>query len=199
MKRGRCPGIYTDYHEVLVQTLRYPNSEYRRFSSYADALNYMNQEATNIIEVETQSDIVMMFDGGSRGNPGKSGSGVVLIDKYQRQWRGYKYLGEHKTNNEAEYEGMIIGLKYIHHHRMYNISLEIKGDSKLVINQMQGVWSCNTEHLQKKLTEAKSLLRGIKDVTFTWIPRERNQIADQLSNDAMDTETSSIPYADKLN
>ena len=182
-----------------MQTLRYPNSEYRRFNNYADALGYMNQEATNIIEVETHSDIIMMFDGGSRGNPGKSGSGVVIIDKYQRQWRGYKYLGEHKTNNEAEYEGMIIGLKYIHHHRMYNIRFEIQGDSKLVINQMQGVWSCNTEHLRRKLMEAKLLLKDINDVTFKWIPRERNQIADQLSNDAMDTESSSMPYTVKFN
>ena len=193
VKVGRQPGLYTDYNEVLIQTQRYSKSEYRVFMSYEEAMQYLNHQDNFVIQ-NTQAEIILQFDGGSRGNPGKAGSGAVVIDQQQRRWTGYKYLGEGYTNNEAEYEGLIIGLKYLLNQRMQTRKIEIQGDSKLVINHMLGLWTFNVKHLQKKQREAQDLMSHFTDVTLNWIPREKNSVADRLSNDAMDNEMSNTPY-----
>ena len=194
---GRRPGIYTDYHETIVQTQRYPNSEYRAFTTYEAAVQYLSYPAEAKSQI-TQADILIQFDGGSRGNPGKAGSGVVVYDQHHNSWTGYKYLGEKSTNNEAEYEGLIIGLTYALHQNFQNYTIEIQGDSKLVINHMLQIWACKEPRLQRKREEAQKLMSNFSQITLTWIPREKNQVADRLSNDAMDKEETCTPYTIKM-
>ena len=193
--KGRQPGIYDDYHEVLVQTQRYPHSKYRAFANRSDAENYLYTETTKPQSHEMiNATILVQFDGGSRGNPGKAGSGVVIIKKNAWRWESYKYLGDKVTNNEAEYEGILMGLRFIHTQQLHQEVIEVQGDSKLVINQLSGTWMCNAEHLYSKYEEAKQLMSQCATVQLTWIPREKNQTADRLSNDAMNTEGYKAVY-----
>jgi ribonuclease HI len=76
----------------------------------------------------------LYFDGGSRGNPGLSGCGAILYNESQDCiWSGGKYLGS-QTNNVAEYNGLIMGLEAAAD--LGTAALEIRGDSRLVINQV---------------------------------------------------------------
>jgi ribonuclease HI len=122
------------------------------------------------------------FDGASRGNPGIAGAGACLMDDGKIIWKHAEYLGV-KTNNEAEYSALICLLEGI---REKGISeIEIRGDSKLVINQVGGKWKIKFPHLRELAARAWRLLDGI-NARFVWVPREENVICDALSNEAID-------------
>ena len=132
----------------------------------------------------------MFFDGASKGNPGKAGCGAVINETNQNNqiiWKGHKYLGI-STNNVAEYNGLILGLEEA---KRLNINeLIIKGDSKLVIEQMKGNYKVNAPHLiplykRAKELEPKAELKEALKVSYEYIPRKENAIADQLANDAI--------------
>ena len=74
----------------------------------------------------------------------------------------------------------------------------IQGDSKLVINHMQGTWKCTHRNLKPLHDRAQQLLAEFKDVMFEWIPREQNSRADKLSNDAMNEEQSQFCFYQRM-
>ena len=128
--------------------------------------------------------ITLYFDGCSKGNPGPSGSGAII--KYNNQNISLsKYIGN-TTNNVAEYNGLILGLKYLED--KYFTHLTIKGDSMLVINHMTGKYKVKSPNLLPLYNEAKALIEKIKmnnhthEITFLYIPREENKEADHLAN-----------------
>ena len=123
------------------------------------------------------------FDGASRGNPGRGGAGACLVDDSGSVvWECAEYLGV-CTNNEAEYTALI---RLLAEARSRGIaSLEVRGDSKLVICQVKREWKINKPHLRKLAEEAWALMEGM-DIRAVWIPRERNKLADALSNKAID-------------
>ncbi len=124
------------------------------------------------------------FDGASRGNPGEAGAGALLKDeKGGLLWEDFLYLGR-RTNNEAEYQGLLLLLREIVKRDLRGV--QISGDSKLVISQMKGEWKVRQPHLQLLWQEAQELAKG-RDLRYSWIPRERNSQADALSNRALDT------------
>jgi ribonuclease HI len=119
----------------------------------------------------------LYFDGCSKGNPGPSGSGA-LIKNEKDIWYGSEYVGN-TTNNVAEYKGLILGLKQL---KCLNITkVIVKGDSMLVINQMNGKYKVNAPHLLSLHNEAKELIKNI-DVEFLYISRDQNKEADYLAN-----------------
>jgi ribonuclease HI len=119
----------------------------------------------------------LYFDGCSKGNPGPSGSGALIKDE-KDIWSGYEYIGN-TTNNVAEYKGLILGLKQL---KFLNINkVIVKGDSMIVINQMNGKYKVNAPHLLPLYNEAKELIKDI-DVTFLYISRDQNKEADYLAN-----------------
>ncbi len=123
------------------------------------------------------------FDGASRGNPGEAGAGALLKDEAGTiLWEDCLYLGS-RTNNEAEYEGLLLLLREISRRDVRGV--HISGDSKLVISQMKGEWKVRQPHLQLLWKEARELARG-RNLQYSWIPRERNSQADALSNRALD-------------
>ena len=138
----------------------------------------------------TTGQYLLQFDGGSRGNPGLGGSGAVLYLKspsgeIKEMWYTTAFLGTSGvTNNVAEYCGLIEGLKQAV--QMKVESLEIQGDSLLVINQLRGEYKVKNKKLSVLYATAKELLNQIPFTGFNHIPRELNQRADQLSNAAMD-------------
>jgi probable phosphoglycerate mutase len=131
--------------------------------------------------------LIVEADGGSRGNPGIAGFGAVVREAATGQVLAERaaYLGDSVTNNVAEYSGLIAGLQ-----AAIGIDpaarLDIRMDSKLVVSQMSGAWKVKNADLAKLVAEARGLIAG-REVTFTWVPRERNQAADALANEAMDT------------
>lgn len=123
------------------------------------------------------------FDGASRGNPGVSGGGALLIDDNGKTiWETARFLGK-KTNNEAEYSALILLLKAAKERKI--TKLEVFGDSKLIVCQVTKTWKINLPHLRALAKEVWEITKDM-DVTYNWIPREENHLADALANEAVD-------------
>jgi len=124
------------------------------------------------------------FDGGSRGNPGISGSGFVIFDENNHVVKsGSKYLGVN-TNNYAEYTGLLLALQNIENK---NKPIEIYGDSKLVICQINGEWKVKALNLKPLYDECMSILKNM-NFKAIHILRNLNSEADKLANEAMDNK-----------
>lgn len=96
--------------------------------------------------------------------------------------------GPRATNNLAEWSALGFALRWILDHGdvLGPISLEMVGDSQLVVNQLRHEWACNKEHLQKLRARCEELIDQIKPCGWkvTWVPREQNEAADALSQAA---------------
>ncbi|WIM97938.1 bifunctional RNase H/acid phosphatase [Actinoplanes oblitus] len=136
--------------------------------------------------------VVVEADGGSRGNPGPAGYGAVVKDAATGEvlLERFAALGT-TTNNVAEYSGLIAGLRAAA--ELNATRVEVRMDSKLVVEQMSGRWQIKNPGLRPLAAEAAGLVATFESVTFGWIPRERNKDADALANRAMDGETESAP------
>jgi ribonuclease HI len=130
--------------------------------------------------------IIMYTDGGSRNNPGPAAVGV-FIETLKKQY-GH-YIGE-KTNNEAEYEAVILGLGKIKHligkDKAKKTEVEIFLDSEFVQRQMNHQYKVKEPELQKLFLEVWNLMLDFGKVAFNHIPREKNKVADKLVNEALD-------------
>jgi ribonuclease HI len=126
----------------------------------------------------------LFTDGASRGNPGHAGLGIVIEDDTGMRLAGrYQYLGT-ATNNEAEYHALILGLKSLtdwHPDR-----LEVFMDSKLVVEQVKGVYKVKKPELQPLCRQALQLLNGFPEWEVKHVEREKNKGADALANRAID-------------
>lgn len=130
-------------------------------------------------------------DGGSRGNPGPAGAGAVAFDTTgKRVAEVADYLGE-TTNNVAEYEAILRGLKALlaafPEGYFTSAPVEIRMDSKLVIEQLRGAYKVKHPNLIPRYLEVKNLIaRSFPRISFMHVPREQNTDADALANEAMD-------------
>ena len=123
-------------------------------------------------------------DGGSRGNPGPSAAGGVIFSPEHKQLAEVsKYLGM-RTNNYAEYSGLIITLQKCIELNIKNI--EVSMDSKLVVEQLNGKWKVKNESLKILFDEVKELLKSFQQISFRHIKREFNKHADSLVNKCLD-------------
>jgi len=127
---------------------------------------------------------ILHADGGSRGNPGLSGFGVVLLDPSGAVLAEKGECIGHATSNEAEYRGLIAGLRMALDHGVTDLTIHM--DSDLVVNQVNGDWKIRKAHLQPLAREAHALLARFAAWRVRHIPRERNARADALANRAMD-------------
>ena len=130
----------------------------------------------------------LYFDGGSRGNPGISGAGWIILDKDNKEIdSGYCFISKNGTNNEAEYTGLVSGLEMASLLKIEN--LVVKGDSKLVINQVQNKWKVNAENLKPFHQKVRKLMKKFSKIEFQYIPRLQNKEADALANMGMDQQS----------
>lgn len=129
--------------------------------------------------------LVVEADGGSRGNPGPAGYGAVVCDGATGEVlaEAAEFIGRH-TNNVAEYRGLIAGLRAA---RAIDpqARVRVRMDSKLVVEQMSGRWKIKHPDMRPLAAEAKAVLPA-EQVSYEWIPREKNKHADRLANEAMD-------------
>jgi len=127
---------------------------------------------------------VLYADGAARGNPGPAGSGAALVDESGHVVaQAMRHLG-HATNNVAEYTALIIGLEEARKHEVED--LEIRMDSKLVVEQMNGKWRIRHPNIRPLALRAGELLALFPKRSIRHIPREQNSIADLLANRAID-------------
>ena len=138
--------------------------------------------------------VVVEADGGSRGNPGPAGYGAVVFEEATGEvlLERYASVGT-TTNNVAEYTGLIEGLRAAVELGATHVAVRM--DSKLVVEQMSGRWQIKNAGLRPLAAEAVKLAGRVGEVTYEWIPRERNKAADALANRAMD-EAMGRPVAD---
>lgn len=130
-------------------------------------------------------EFVVEADGGSRGNPGPAGYGAVVLDPRTGETlaEAAEYVGV-ATNNVAEYKGLVAGLKAAKALDP-EASIRVRMDSKLVVEQMSGRWKIKHPDMKPLAAEAARVLPA-SQVTYEWIPREKNKHADRLANEAMD-------------
>ncbi len=130
--------------------------------------------------------LVVEADGGSRGNPGPAGYGALVKDARTGALLAERAASVGRaTNNVAEYGGLVAGLE-----AALGIdptaSVEVRMDSKLVVEQMSGRWQIKHPDMKKLAAQARDLARQLGEVRYTWIPRAQNSAADALANSAMD-------------
>lgn len=135
-------------------------------------------------------EIKLYGDGGSRGNPGPSASGYVLMDMHNNilETNG-EYLNI-TTNNQAEYHSLRLGLE-----RARQLGAEIVHvymDSMLVINQMKGIYKVKNKELLTVYTVVKGMTRDFKHIDFTHVPRELNKLADGEVNRILDSHQTMV-------
>jgi broad specificity phosphatase PhoE/ribonuclease HI len=129
---------------------------------------------------------VMTADGGSRGNPGPAGYGAVVHEGNVVIAELYDYIGI-ATNNVAEYSGLVAGLTAIHQIDSEAL-IDVRMDSKLVVEQMSGRWQIKHDGMKILAQEARAA-HAPSLVNYSWIPREENAHADRLANRAMDEKS----------
>ncbi|GAA2585307.1 bifunctional RNase H/acid phosphatase [Actinomadura fulvescens] len=130
--------------------------------------------------------LVVEADGGSRGNPGPAGYGALVRDAVTGEVLAEvaESIG-HATNNVAEYRGLIAGLRAAADLDP-GARVEVRMDSKLVVEQMSGRWKIKHPDMIPLALEAREAAKGLGAVSYGWIPRNRNAHADRLANEAMD-------------
>ena len=124
------------------------------------------------------------IDGGSRGNPGPAGYGALVRSEGVIVAERSESIGT-ATNNVAEYRGLIAGLEAALELDP-SAEVEVRMDSKLVVEQMSGRWKIKHPDMRPLAIEAQALARQFPRISYQWIPREQNKDADRLANEAMD-------------
>jgi ribonuclease HI len=131
--------------------------------------------------------ILKMFcDGGSRGNPGNAASGYVVFENDKIIYEGGKYLGI-ATNNEAEWQAVTLGTKYVLDTFGKDTQLEIYLDSELVQKQITGMYRVKQPHLKPFFDEITLLRKQFLMISFTHVYRAFNKDADRVVNQILDS------------
>jgi probable phosphoglycerate mutase len=130
--------------------------------------------------------LIVEADGGSRGNPGPAGYGALVRDADTMRVLAERAASVGRaTNNVAEYGGLVAGLQ-----AAYDLDpsaeVEVRMDSKLVVEQMSGRWKIKHPDMQKLALQGQQIARRLGSVRYTWVPRAQNSAADALANSAMD-------------
>ncbi len=138
------------------------------------------------LPLEGNSQLVMNVDGGSRGNPGPAGYGVVVRDASGKTLENLSEFIGPATNNVAEYRGLLAGLEFAVARGVSQ--LKIYCDSELVVRQMQGRYRVKSPDLKPLYERACQLASRLDRFVMQHVPREQNAEADLLANQAMDRQ-----------
>ncbi|QLG28600.1 ribonuclease HI family protein [Halorarum halophilum] len=123
------------------------------------------------------------FDGASRGNPGPAAIGWAIVTGDGVVAEGSERIGR-TTNNKAEYAALVRALEGA---RDYGLDeVDVRGDSQLVVKQVRGEWNVNEPTLRERRVRARELLDGFDRWSIDHVPREINERADDLANEAFD-------------
>ena len=209
-KTGKA--VVTEVLEKLVKDLHEGDwAGHERFASHQDFLDTMQSHYQQTISNETPLKIIrfafepyahklpffeddqqtklpaevkLYADGGSRGNPGPSAGGFVVLDMNDMVLKeSSKYLGI-TTNNQAEYHALKGGLELCARERVKIVHVFM--DSLLVVNQLKGIFKVKNRELWSINEAVKNLIPQFETIEFTHVPRELNRLADAEVNKALD-------------
>ncbi|TMG46497.1 MAG: reverse transcriptase-like protein [Chloroflexi bacterium] len=128
--------------------------------------------------------MILYADGAARGNPGPAGAGAVLLDEDGTVVAELTLALGRATNNVAEYSALILGLEEAK--RLGANAIDVRMDSKLVVEQLSGRWRTKHPGLIPLALRAGQLLASFPEREIRHVPREQNLVADALSNRAID-------------
>lgn len=128
--------------------------------------------------------LTVEFDGGSRGNPGPAGIGMVVRAEDGTALATLGQFIGHATNNVAEYRALITAMQMAR--KLGASKIRIRGDSELIIRQMTGQYRVKNADLKVLYDEAQDMLREFETCSFEHNLRNKNKLADKLANLAMD-------------
>jgi len=172
------------------------NTDHERWRAEHGGATAVAYEGKVVIQGESPEDIEALlrdgggrahvyFDGAARGNPGPAAIGWVVVTGDGIVTEGNRRIGE-TTNNRAEYEALIAALEVA---RDYGFdTVELRGDSELVVKQVRGEYDTNDPDLRERRVRVHELLAEFEDWSLTHVPREINERADDLANDALDDD-----------
>ncbi len=184
------PTIINTYNTVELQLSTHDAGDTvtdkdRVLAKRVDAI----QKNTSPEEKPVKPDITkakLFTDGGSRGNPGPSALGYVILGENDSiiHEEG-EYLGI-TTNNQAEYRALKTGLEKAL--ELGIRELDVFADSMLVVNQVNGTWKMKNQELLPVYTAIKELVPKFDQITFTHVPRAMNKLADGMVNECLDSQ-----------
>jgi len=199
-------GLRKDLLERLLNEVpaslrkRYVNSSKEKHHQAEEEINALSvddeEERTDSLNdriLSSTSTYILQFDGGSRGNPGIAGAGMVIYNESGREvWYGRHFVGDSMTNNVAEYSGLLIGLQCA---RILGAEhIVVQGDSDLVVKQIRGEYRCKSKLLLPYHHAARQLVSQFQSFEIRHIPRAQNGRADNLANEAMDCRDFNYMY-----
>jgi len=129
-------------------------------------------------------EVIAHIDGASRGNPGPAAYAVVMESADGSRITGFsEYFGE-ATNNVAEYQALLAALEYAL--RNHYLRIHVRTDSELLARQLEGVYKVKSPALKLLRERAEQLIARLESFSIEHVPREKNQEADRLANQALD-------------
>ena len=140
-------------------------------------------DITSVLADERDGRVHAYFDGASRGNPGPAAVGWVLVNSDGIVAEGGETIGT-ATNNQAEYRALIRALEMAERYGFDEV--ELRGDSELIVEQVTGRWDTNDPTLREHRVTVRELLEDFDRWSIKHVPREVNERADDLANDALD-------------
>jgi ribonuclease HI/pterin-4a-carbinolamine dehydratase len=189
---GHHPKIHNNYNtvELWLSTHDAGDVVTEKDQELADRISQIVHDPLETPATVSKTRIVKLYgDGGSRGNPGPSASGYVIMDMDGHiLFEAGVYLGI-TTNNQAEYQALKFGLEQAK--KMGAREVHAHMDSLLVINQMKGVFKVKNRDLWPIFEAIKTLVKDFEKVTFTHVPRELNKLADAEVNKCLDAQNNS--------
>lgn len=132
--------------------------------------------------------LIIYTDGASRGNPGYSSYGFSISDQSGNViYEEGKYLGVN-TNNFAEYSAVLEALNYAKKNLLKDVNeIDFFMDSKLVVEQLSGRYKVKSKTLKPLIEKIRELEKSFNEISYTHVPRAKNEVADSLANLALDS------------
>jgi ribonuclease HI len=157
----------------------------------ADFITEHRDPSIDLLEITPWA---LFFDGSSCGKGG--GVGILLISPRGEMFEFAIPIQPTVTNNQAEYEALLRGLQYLREAGV--VSVEVYGDSELVIKQLNGQYECKSEALRSYYEECREILKGFPLVTLQHIPREHNEEANRLAQSASGYKESQEAFVEDI-
>lgn len=185
-------AIFTRNEKIIAKNQSGDEQEISTSSDMAtrwrDALETLLDDNVDYSTTKKQESLLVYTDGGSRGNPGPSASGYVIMNaENEIIEEGGEYLGI-TTNNQAEYQAVKLALQATVKFNPKKVHFFI--DSLLVVNQMKGTYKIKNRELWPIYSDIKNLCENFDEVIFTHIRRELNKLADGKVNEVLDSHST---------
>jgi ribonuclease HI len=170
------------------------NTEYERWRAARGDANAVAYDDKVVVQGARPTDLLALlsesggrahvyFDGASRGNPGPAAVGWAIVTSEGIVGEGSETIGE-TTNNRAEYEALIRALEAAAEFGFDEV--DVRGDSELIVKQVRGEYDANSPELRERRVRVRELLERFDRWTLEHVPREINDRADSLANEALD-------------